>query len=227
MRFITCFFCGLMALPAYANTVTFSGIPDNAGGPSQYVEDGITVDARFGRSIGAFRNAGKAAHMDDGGTSYSRSLEFTMATHFNAVSFDISPLSSISFLTYTNMDDPSNVLVFGPVSFENVKVEGFSGGSLKASYVFDMSIYPARSFSTVALSGFNHLDMLRIDFLSVNRDQFPDMPGFKKEFYCDSPCSHYDLDNVVLAPIPLPAGLPLLLAAVGGLGFVARRRKAA
>jgi hypothetical protein len=214
-----------MALPAQANTVTFSGIPDNDGGPSQYLEDGIAVESRFGRSIGAFGNAGKAAHMDDGGTFYSRSLEFTMATHFNAVSFDISPLSFISSLTYTDMDDPLNILFFDSVSFENVKLEGFSGGSLKASYVFDMSIYPARSFSTVALSGFNRIDMLRIDILRGSADQFADMPGFKKDLYCDTPCSHYDLDNVVLAPVPLPAGFPLLLTGLAGFAGLLLRKK--
>jgi hypothetical protein len=29
-----------------------------------------------------------------------------------------------------------------------------------------------------------------------------------------------------LSPVPLPAALPLLVAAFGGLGFVARRRRA-
>lgn len=34
------------------------------------------------------------------------------------------------------------------------------------------------------------------------------------------------VDSIVLAPVPLPAGLPLLLAGIGGLAFLRRRRPA-
>ncbi|MEM9497139.1 MAG: VPLPA-CTERM sorting domain-containing protein, partial [Pseudomonadota bacterium] len=34
-------------------------------------------------------------------------------------------------------------------------------------------------------------------------------------------------DGDGVAPIPVPAGLPLLLTALGGIGYISRRRKAA
>jgi hypothetical protein len=42
-----------------------------------------------------------------------------------------------------------------------------------------------------------------------------------------SPDQLIGLNNVNIAPVPLPAALPLLLSALGGLGFTARRRRSA
>ena len=43
---------------------------------------------------------------------------------------------------------------------------------------------------------------------------------------CDAPCSHFDLNSVTLAPVPLPASMTLMGAAGIALVGLRRRRKA-
>jgi hypothetical protein len=40
-----------------------------------------------------------------------------------------------------------------------------------------------------------------------------------------SPDQIIGLNNVAITPVPLPAGAPMLLSALGGLGFWARRKR--
>jgi hypothetical protein len=225
MRFCILFFCGLMANLAHASTVTFSGIPDRNGGPSSYSEDGIDVNGN-----GAIGNlsADKAVHMDSGGTGYASTLEFSMSGLFDAVSFDISPVNFKNDLAFGDTNNGQETRLYD-VPFKNVLVQGFRNGSVVVSDLFNMLDFPAFAFSTYSLDGFENLDMLSVGFGPVpTAGDFIYPPGTDwTAFTCDSPCSHYNMDNVMLSPVaavPLPAGFPLLLAGLGAIGFTRKRR---
>lgn len=51
----------------------------------------------------------------------------------------------------------------------------------------------------------------------------PPPPGCEASNYRPKKCEPWRPDG--LTPVPLPAALPLLLAGVGGLGFIGRRRR--
>lgn len=204
------------ALPANANVMTFSDIL-NGDGQNTYSEDGILATGSGG-GVGVFFYP-EAAHLDDGGSGFARFITFTMATRFDALSFDI---KSNGFDNWLALEDSDGNTVFfeNNIPFENVLVQGFRGGSLVASDAFNML-----DFSTYVFSGFLGIDALTIGFTSrpTASDFAYLIPGGTPGFECDSPCSHFDVDNVTLQPVPLPAAAFLLLGGLGMLGAVCRR----
>lgn len=200
------------SLPAQAATMTFDNLTDPFA--TSYSENGIT--ATGDGDMGMYSTG--SVHIDDGGTSAPSQVTFTMAAGaFDAVSFDLRPIGF--YLEYT---DPAGNLSMP--SWANVQVQGFSGINLVSSLTFDMGQTP----TTITLNSmFRNLTSLTIGIL------FPDwiyqnLPA-NASVYCDSPCSHFEIDNVTLnavnpAPVPLPAGLPLAASGLAVLAGLARRR---
>lgn len=203
----------LLSQPGQAATMTFSELEFLS---TSYFEDGIVAKAGFGEfnGEGDYDDEG-TAHLDDGGTPNPAFVTFTMGGAFTAKSFDLIPLSFNFFAC-----DPGGGDDCARLSFPNVKVLGFNGGTEVASMVFDMS----KSFGEILFSdAFTNLTSLVIGFADLPEDG-----------YCDgAPCSHFRIDNVVLdgpaatpaAEVPLPAALPLLAAGVAALGLAGRRRR--
>lgn len=84
---------------------------------------------------------------------------------------------------------------------------------------------PGRADATL-LFGINGGDLEQFTFADLATLSFDDV--FSATFAFDDEYETADqfyLASAVLAPIPLPAGLPMLLAGLGGFGFLARRRK--
>ncbi len=191
----------LSASPADANVVTFTGIPFESGAPLTWSEDGITAvgNGPFGE-LGSFQNP-NSEHMDDGGTPYPSSMTFSMMTPFNAASFDIIPVG--------NNYCPNNVCS----PFDNVVVQGFLDALLVASDTFWMGNSPN---TYVFSNAFTDLTSLKISIV------FP--PDFDSCHFND-PCTHMNIDNVALTPVPLPAALPLFASGLVGLGWLSRRRR--
>ena len=141
-----------------------------------------------------------------------------MATNFNATSFLLDP---ISFDFLVGFDDGS----FLQPTFLNVLVQGFRGATLVSNLTFNMGAAPDPY--TVSLgSDFSNLSSLVIGILAPNFAEYLAMPGAVSIDSC-APCSHFTVDDVTLAPVPLPAGLPLAASGLALLAFVARRRRAA
>jgi len=205
----------VLVAQAQASTMTFDNLTDPFA--TSYTEAGITATGNG--DMGMYSTG--TVHIDDGGTSAPSSVTFTMAAGaFNAVSFDILPLG-FSF----EYCDPSGACTYP--SFANVQVQGFNGISLVSSLIFDMGqgLQPY----TVALgSVFSNLSSLTISILYPTW-AFQNLPQGATA-WCDSPCSHFEIDNVTLnavtpAPVPLPAGLPLAASALAALGATRLRWK--
>lgn len=193
---------------AGAATMTFTGVGDD---PDQtvWVENRIEADAN-GRQIGDFARP-DAAHMDDSGSSYARFIEFSMYRPFHAKSFDIFPVG------WDVIYEKDGELV--RYDFDNVEITGYRNGEVVTQDRFNMlNVGSTYTFG----SAFRSLDLLRIGFTPLFELPRDILVGSQ----C-SPCTHFDIDNVTLAPVPLPATLGLLgfgAAALGSLRLTRRRR---
>lgn len=202
-----------LAAPVAAATMTFASVNLDPSA-NTYSEDGILASGNgdlgwFGTSV---------LHIDDFGTPGPSAVTFSMATNFNATSFLLDPTS---FDVFVRFDDGS----FLRPTFLNVLVQGFRGATLVSNLAFDMGAAPDPY--TVSLgSDFSNLSSLVIGILAPNFAEYLAMPGAVSIDSC-APCSHFTVDDVTLAPVPLPAGLPLAASGLALLAFVARRRRAA
>jgi hypothetical protein len=198
--------------PATAATMSFSGLPGSCLGASPaYAEAGITAtDSGFGPAYWARPGV---LHMDDSGTFCPQSVTFATARPFDAVSVDILPLSS------WYCADPGNCAATDP--YDNVLWEGLVGDTVVASDAFFMGTTDS---TYVFGEAFRTLDELRVSALR------PDIARIGGECF-DAPCAHFELDNLVLAPVPLPAAVWLFASGIGALaaagGAFHRSRKPA
>lgn len=202
-------FAAFVPLATAANTVSFDSLPDygtvlgSGGSGSPFVEDGITVNATNGLLAQYFTPG--TAHLDDSGTDITSGLIFTMASPFTAASFTLISLG------YDFFDVPD------PLT-DNILVTGFSGGSAVASAGFTLSDVFGQVQSFSLGSAFAALDALLIEIVQPLNSAL-----------CGAPCGHFDLDQVVLNPVPAAVPLPPALALMGAAGLalvgVSRRRR--
>jgi len=196
---------------ASASTMTFNDIH----GGFQYVENGIVAKVRE-TIIGvgfAPHGVDDTLHLDDSATSWPSSVSFAMVgtSLFNAVSFDVLPAG---YRVYVN--DHGAEMHIPP--WENVLVRGFRGNELVAEDAFAMGTQP---FTYLFNSSFASISQLTIGFT-------PTAQFFSNGYFCDAPCSHFNIDNVTLvgvAPVPIPASLPLFATGLGVMGLLGWRRK--
>lgn len=211
-KLIVAFCLSASGLSSNAATMTFSDIGLDYMAKT-YTENGITAVGNG--NLGLYNGAG-GVHFDDGGTSAPSKVSFTMQSAFNAKRFDIDPVGSDFYVCYgrANCVEPS---------YQNVLVQGYRDGSIAASLMFNMGV--SLSPYTVKLGKlFEGLSSLSISILYPERSAFSSLPGVTEIAYC-SPCSHFNIDNVVLAPVPLPTSLALGASALGLLGLASRRRR--
>lgn len=213
-------FAGVAALvtigsQACGATMTFDKAlsPEDYFATYSYVENGIKMvadrplDPTF---------LGGVLHMDDGGTSASRHVTFTMGKRFRAVSFQV-PWSS--FNSFICNDETGECEQF---TSNNLLIEGFRGGKSVISQWINTDDVAPNSFQfSRAFTGLTSIRLWLLGPQLLNR------PGYTS-FCADNPCSHFNLDNVTLSPVPVPAGLPLVGSAIAMLGFLgvrARKRR--
>jgi hypothetical protein len=201
-----------LALPVAAATMTFSNINLDPTART-YSEDGIFASGNG--TLGIY--AAGALHFDDGGSSAPSKVSFTMASHFNAVSFLLDPVNFALNLCSSTLSSCTSP------TYANVLVQGYRDGALVSNLLFDMGASPDPY--TVALGNlFNNLSALVIGIPYPNLALFEPLPAGSGIVPC-APCSHFNIDNVTLAPVPLPASLPLAASGLAILGFLARRRR--
>lgn len=178
---------------SYAATMTFSGLSaTGCYAATTYSEANILASGNG--DITGWTNNG-VVHLDDGGSSCASDIEFTMASRFNAVSFDV---ISGGFDT--------------PAPYENIEVRGILNGTVIVEQFFKMS------------EAFGETKTFELGAAFVGLDRFSIRVLGNINYSC-SPCGHFDLDNVVLAPVPLPASFPLMLVGLVGFGVWRRKRR--
>ncbi|MCB1332372.1 MAG: PEP-CTERM sorting domain-containing protein [Roseivivax sp.] len=165
---------------------------------TSYTEDGITATAPVNQDLYLIS---PHLHLDNGGSPHADRATFSMAGAFDAVSFLLEP----NGFAY-EMCDTNQCNSFSYPSFPNVLVQGYRGASLVASLLFDMG--KGTTPYTVSLgTPFANLSSLTIGVV---------YPAPNPLGQCvDSPCSHFSVDDVTLAPVPVPA-----TAGLAGLGLV-------
>lgn len=139
---------------------------------------------------------------------------FTMAKPFHAVSFFVTGTGIRDLPCENDSFDIVNCEL--PENFESMKARGYNGNELVA----EMAFYAPVTGTLIALdANFRNLTSLSI---------FPDVTppeGLAISLACFDPCYQVTLDNITLAPVPLPGALPLLVTGAGAIAFAGRRRK--
>ncbi|MCR9212536.1 MAG: VPLPA-CTERM sorting domain-containing protein [Proteobacteria bacterium] len=96
-----------------------------------------------------------------------------------------------------------NGTFLGRDPFKNVRVDGIRDGGIVVSNLF--------STADISTYFFNSL------FIALDEVKVSALDGFYEN--CPE-CGHFDIDNVELSPVPLPAALPLFGVALIGLGLM-------
>lgn len=204
--------CALLAGPAGAVTLTFDTVQQGGlPGPVSISEQGVTITAdRYSDGVVYFRTPG-TIHVDDSGTSFTSNLEFRTGGIFSALWFEAIGLGQSAVV-----DDGIDWV---PVAYDNIRVQGFLDGVRVGETFFSTGLTINKT--TYALGqDFAGIDLLRIPAIGASGQMAGGLP-----IQCfDAPCGHFDLDSLSLAPVPLPAALPLSAAGIGMLAMLRRRR---
>ena len=220
----------MLALSSYASAATMTFDDYNFASADflsrSYIEAGITAKGNAPLIEGFGRGGGDAIYIADGGWGGPTSLTFTMEGVFDAISFDLTPSIFNYFVGKT-----ANEVLRGKASrssFVNVRVQGYGEAGIKAVTSFNMgTVLEAQTY--VLGTAFASLTSLVIGFEAVPAGFGQAVKLGPKRFGActDSPCSRYTVDNVTLAPVPLPAGLAMMASAIAALTAAGRRRRSA
>lgn len=191
--------------------MTFDNLVGGTYPSDVYTENGITVVGNGELWYGA----SYAIHLDDFGSSAPSRITFTMGGAFNAISLDVVPASFFYYLC-----DPFDYCA--APTYDNVLIQGIRGGSVAASMLFNSSTVPWGGQTMGLGSGFFGIDALTVSVFLPASVTTGIPAGYT--WGCGLPCSDFEVDNVTLAPIPLPGALPLAAMGLGLLAMTARRR---
>lgn len=179
-----------------------------------YTENGVTAVGNAPLFESYFRSKDNL-YLANSGWGGSTAVKFSMDSVFNAVSFDLTPSVFDYFIRNTATGKTT------AASYANVKVSGFNAAGLVAELVFNMGTVMTQKTYLLG-TAFSNLTSLVIGF----KDPVLGAVGKNLVAQCSAPCSRFRLDNVSLAPVPLPAGLVLMLSALAAMMFAARTRRA-
>lgn len=209
---------------AEAATMTFTDAATAYTGSTdwQYDEDGITAkapntytDPISPLTVNAQLSLGFLS------SQLPNSVTFTMETPFNAVTFS----GSSGYKSDLLCDNTSDAIAAGgpdevdcglPDHYSLLSARGYRDGTLVA----EQSFLPVTGMADIFNNDFKNLTSLEI-FTYVDA---PNGTGVST-LGCFDPCMIAFVDNLTLAPVPLPGALPLLVTGAGAIAFAGRRRK--
>ena len=199
-----------------AATLTFSGgtiVADQNSVGDIYIEDGLIVSALPNRNgVVDYLSFLQGLHFELGGSIAAEivSISYLSGQRFVAQSMDI-----IGFQSQWAFNDSTGTPTIPCISqCPDIQVQGIRAGSVVA--VQGLSSYNSGSYTFPAT--FSNLDSLIVGY------------GFPSTFpagvsYLGDP--HFSIDDVQLAPVPLPATIMGMLGGLlsfGLIGFFRRRR---
>lgn len=209
---------------AEAATMTFEGAGPvyDYSSTWEYSENGITA-----KVTGAYANPASSSPENtslvlgylDGHLPIRAT--FTMETPFHAISF-FGSNGYRAGLSCRNTDDaiaaggPDEVDCGLSDTYSLLSARGYRGDTLVAEQSFLHIPGMADTFDTAfnnltSLEIFTYVDIPNGDYITLNS--------------CYDPCMVAFVDNLTLAPVPLPGALPLLVTGAGAIAFAGRRRK--
>lgn len=192
---------GALTGAASATTVSFDGLTQDLV-DEPYVENGVTVRATTPGAV--LGGGGGSIHLDDA-YAYTSGVIFTAGSVFDVLRFSF---TSLGFGFYDE----------APKVTGNIIIRGFLNGTQIVRDHITMSPVYGTVQNIVLDEAFTGLDAFSIELL------YPET-----EAWCDAPCGHINLDEVVfsdipVAPVPLPASGLLLGAGVLAIAAWRRRR---
>jgi hypothetical protein len=193
----------------HAAVLTFDEATIPAGYPiAQFTEQGYTITGNYGH-LGSF-GVPSTLHLDDGGTGNAGRVAISGPGPFDVASVVVKPAGTELILAF---DLPDGSTGYESVAYDEVGIKGFRGGAEVASATFS-------AFDSMLItldSTFRNLDLLSIFVI------YPNIAAIESQitkphtslFCADSPCGHFDLDEVTVnavgvTPVPLPPTLALL-----------------
>ena len=204
-------------ITAYSDFTSF----DNATGPLTIEDFGPTY--YFPISSGVLdentTDAGIPAGLIEPGVTFS-----TQIGSGNFFNIDLGGNYTGGFLdSIANSTVPNQIL---SIAFETAQSGfGFITNEFMSTFDITINFSSGGSFSnsyTNSSGGFVYYGFTS-DLLDISSVVIDGTNGGTFDFSLDD----FAFTNAPTAPVPLPAALPLLLVALGGLGFAGRRRKAA
>ena len=212
--FATAAMVAVSATPASAAIVGAVGGTINSGGPG------------FGTLTETFNQAGLSATYTSGVTDFDTFVGSTTHTYLfagyewfsnsgttsAAVTYDLGSSKTINKMALWNEESSGIGLLDLSVSLDGIVFASLAAGLTPTDNANSVTSYGADVFSFVATA---------FRYIRLDMSRCPQPDG-------DFPsCSIGEVAFNQVSAVPVPAALPLLATALGALGFVARRRKAA
>lgn len=229
MRFLTVLLCAILSAPSLAAaataTLTFDAVksglnntcdatdtPNPAYLGNTYVEQGFFADMVGPNLVSPcplYWGIPGTIHLDDEGTPIGNSVAFSSGGRFTVHALDV-----ISGGIQSPIFDPATG-TYNFNAYDNVLFQGFRNGQLVASLAYSTGATAGTIWNVTFGAAFANLDQFIVTQVKPNASTF-----------C-SPCGHVHLDNLQISPIPLPAALWLMSAALLGVSLpnLARRNR--
>ena len=211
-------------------TLDFAGLPDG-----HHEELCPTTYEKSFAIICGVTDFKSGVHLDDGGSSYSSSVWFQIASYVDKdISRLFTPLSvavrSLGTAFGSCGAEPysgyclDTISSFNPAPFDNVLLQVFVNGRVVAQQTSSSFGDLYEIINVDFTSDFTDIQWLKI---TQTRPTAADMAANPFSQCQDSPCAHFDVAGLTVdspAPIPLPAGLPLLTMGLASLMLARKRR---